>query len=135
MLERQGDGYFAEAPEEAEPGVGLRFAPLIQAGNRQVFVAEAKLQPDEGTVYIYGLARRLPVPDARGATLQVAALDCADLDDDTRAMFEESGGTVDSGKMTECQPVSLDQLKSVLLAAYRSGLAEDAWWQEHGEEF
>ncbi|WP_143435222.1 hypothetical protein [Henriciella aquimarina] len=133
-LMRQDDGYLVEAPREEEGDLHVRFAPLIQAGGRQVFIAEAGVQTEDGTFYMYGLARRMLEPDARGATLQVAGLDCEELDETALAGFEAGGGRVETDKMTECQPASLDQLKSVLLAAHREGLATDAWWQAHGED-
>ncbi|MEE2878401.1 MAG: hypothetical protein VX593_05290 [Pseudomonadota bacterium] len=134
-LKPEADGYLASPPDEPEEDVMVRFAPLIQSAGRQVFIAEAALETEEGTAFIYGLARRLPAPDTRGATMQIAALDCAELSDEQRAQFEAEGGLVEGSKTTECQPVTLDQLKQVLLAAHQAGLATDAWWQAHAEEF
>jgi len=133
-LQRQDDGYLAEAPNPEEEDLLVRFAPLIQAGGRQVFIAEAGLQTEDGIAYTYGLARRLPAPDERGATMQIAALDCEELDDAVLGQFEAEGGTIGAGKVTECQPVSLDRLKETLLTAHRAGLATDAWWQAHAED-
>ncbi len=134
-LERHDDGYLVEAPGENEEDLAVRFAPLVQAGGRQVYIAEAEIQEEEGPVYSYGLARRFLEPDARGATLQVAGLDCEELDQATLDRFEADGGIIEGGKVMNCQPASLDQLKSVLLAAHRDGLATDDWWAEHGEDF
>ena len=49
--------------------------------------------------------------------------------------FEAGGGTINDGKIRECQPASLDQLKQTLLAAHQAGLASDEWWQLHSEDF
>ena len=133
-LVRDGDGYYAPSPDDTGETVSVRFAPLIQAGGRQVFIAEAQLKPEDGPSYIYGLARRLSQPDARGATMQIAALDCDELSEETLAGFEAGGGVVEPGKVMGCRPVSLDQLKAVLLAAHRDGLAMDEWWKAHAED-
>lgn len=132
-LDRHQDGYLVESPEGE--ALLVRFAPLIQAGGRQVFIAEAGVRTEDGTGYIYGLARRMPAPGPRGATMQVAALDCEDIDEAARETFMTEGGEIGTGKVTECRPVSLDQLKAVLLSAHRAGLGEDAWWQAQAEEF
>ncbi|WP_147372659.1 hypothetical protein [Henriciella mobilis] len=134
-LERRGYGYFAESPDEAEDEVAIRFAPFVQAADRQVFIAEAGIREEDGIAYMYGLARRLAEPDARGATMQIAALDCEELDEAALDAFEASGGMIDDGKIRECQPASLDQLKQTLLAAHEAGLASDEWWQFHSEDF
>ncbi|MGB3626086.1 MAG: hypothetical protein WA989_09665 [Henriciella sp.] len=134
-LERAGDGYFAESPGEFEEGVTLRFAPLAQAGGKQIFIAEAELEADEGPAFAYGLARRLAEPDARGATLQVAPLDCEDADDALIDQFRSEGGEVEDGKLLACMPVSLEQLSVLILAVHGADIESDAWWAERGEEF
>ena len=134
-LEPEADGYLAVSPDEPGEDVTIRFTPLIQAGGRQVFIAEAGMRTEDGTAFIYGLARRIRVPDERGATMQIAALDCEELSDAVQASFEAAGGVIEGGKVTECRPVSLEQLKQILLDAHRAGLASDAWWQAHSEDF
>lgn len=134
-LERRGLGYLAQSPDNAEDEVIIRFAPFIQAAGRQVFIAEAGIREEDGVAYMYGVARRLAVPDERGATMQVAALDCEELDEAALDAFEAGGGIVDDGKIRECQPASLDQLKQTLLAAHQAGFASDEWWQLHAEDF
>lgn len=135
MLVRHDNGYLVEAPGEGEEDLAVRFAPLVQAGGRQVYIAEAEIREEDGPVYSYGLARRFLEPDARGATLQVAGLDCEELDEATLNQFEAGGGIIEGGKVMNCQPTSLDQLKTVLLAVHRDGLGTDEWWAEHGEDF
>ncbi len=125
-FERRGDGYFGSAPDSVDSGAAIRFAALAQAGGRQVFLVETELEEGEG--FIYGLARRLSEPDARGATMQVAGLDCADFDQESRQAFEAGGGRIDTGFITNCQPASLGHLKQTLLQAYRAELADDDWW-------
>ena len=133
-LARHGDGYLVEAPREDEPDLQVRFAPLIQAGGRQVYIVEGRIEEDDDYIYSYGLARRFLEPDARGATLQVAGLDCEALDEATLDTFQANGGVIEGGKVMTCLPVSLDQLKAVLLETHRDDLASDAWWREQSED-
>lgn len=131
-FQRSGDGYFAPSPDAAEPGATLRFASLAQAGGRQVYLVEADV--DSGEAYLYGLARRLDAPDERGATMQIAALDCADLDDEAQSAFAAGGGTIEGGFVTSCQPASLEHLKAILLEALGDNIGEDAWWLEQASD-
>lgn len=134
-LERRGDGYFAQPPEEFEDGVTLRFAPLAQAGGKQVFLAEAEVGTGEdGPAFTYGLVRRLAEPDARGATIELAPLDCEDVDAALLDKFKAKGGEVENGKLTSCVPVSLDQLSKLILAVHGADMESDAWWAERGED-
>lgn len=134
-LKRQADGYFAQSPDDPADTITLRFTPLTQSAGKQVFLAEAELTEDEETGFTYGLARRFSTPNDRGATLEIAPLDCEDADEDMLSQFEAEGGTVEVGKITSCAPVSLTQMKGLVLTMHGKDIAKDAWWVERANEF
>ncbi|MEM5516828.1 hypothetical protein WNY37_07690 [Henriciella sp. AS95] len=134
-LVRLDDGYFAQSPEDPDDTFKLRFAPLAQVAGKQVFLAEAELNQDEQTGYAYGLARRVSEPNARGATMDVAPLDCEDASEKLMAKFRANGGTVEAGKITSCAPQSLAQLKDTVLLMHQEDLADDVWWAAQAREF
>lgn len=134
-MQRDGDGYFVESPSEFEEGVTIRFSPLAQAAGRQVYLAEAELTGEDGPAFAYGLVRRRIKPSARGATIEAAPLDCEDASAELLDAFEAEGGEVENGKLTSCMPVSLEQLKALILAVHGSDIESDAWWLERGEDF
>lgn len=134
-LTRRGDGYFAISPEDENESITLRFTPLAQAGQKQVFVAEVEMNEGDETAFIYGVMRRRDQPDGRGATIDVAPLDCDDMDETQDTAFTSAGGEIEVGKIKSCMPASLAQLKATILDMHGEDIAQDTWWVERASEF
>ncbi len=126
-MQISGDGYVTDGPATAQGR--LRLSPLTQAGDRQVYLAEAESQ-DGGFVYL--LARRAPDGMAPTGSFELAGVDCGDLPEKVFDMFEAAGGIYSGGLIKNCEPSDLDMLKATMIAGYGAFLADDAWWQVKG---
>lgn len=126
-----GDGYQA-APGGLPDAAGrARFAPLVHAAGKQVFILE--VQPEGSPGYIHLIARRTDNPDAKGSDLDLAAPDCRDLDGEVSDAFETSGGVISVGMVSTCFSPDLDALKTAWINTYGAELGDDDWWASRAD--
>lgn len=128
QMQVSGDGYVTATRPNGTQGQ-IRFSPLIQAAQRQVFVAEAR---GENEALVYLLARRAldPAPDT--ASFELAGIACNDLPAAAREAFETRGGLYVSGMVTNCTPPNLEVLKRTLIEGFGADLGDPQWWIENG---
>lgn len=131
-MEVAGDGYRTLADASVEESGAARFSPLAQIEERQIYLMEAH---DLGeNAYTFLVARRRAPDEGSAGTMQLALIDCSDLDETQRDAFLTAGGVINDGWGEECIPPDLDTLNAVILATYSDAFADEAWWTAGGAD-
>lgn len=126
-----GDGYQSGPGGPPDAAGRARFAPLVQAAGKQIFILE--VQPDGSPGYIHLIARRADNPDTTGSDLDLAAPDCRDLKSEVSDAFEASGGVISVGMVSTCFSPDLDTLKTAWINAYGGELGDNEWWASRSD--
>lgn len=127
-MQVSNDGYVTAPRPDGEQGQ-IRFSPLVQAAQRQVFIAEAQ---GDNEALIYLLARRALHPAPGAPSFELAGVACSDLPAAVREDFERRGGVHAGGIITNCTPPSLEVLKHTLIEGFGADLGDPDWWLENG---
>lgn len=131
-MQVSGDGYFTDALPDEEGGATLRFAPLTQASDRQIYILEAT--PDEGGGVILAVARRSFAETSHGASFDIAAVECSKLSDEAEQAFEAAGGYKRSGFLTTCVSPNLEAIRAAFMTGFQPHFGDEDWWFENGLE-
>lgn len=131
-MEVSGDGYRTLADANIEETGAARFSPLAQIRGQQIYLMEAHDLEDNAFTFLVA-RRRVPDEESAG-TMQLALIDCGDLDQTQRDAFLAAGGMINDGWVEECIPPDLDTLSTAIIATYSDSFADEAWWAEGGAD-
>lgn len=120
----EGDGYLLKAKAEDEEDLRLRFEPLLETGDQQIYLAEAELREDGETAWAYLLARAAGESSDGTPQFVVMMPDCNDTPSD--ALPE---GIARSDSYT-CMVSDGAAFRAYLIATYGDKVGDDAWWAE-----
>lgn len=129
-MEISRDGYKTLPVGHQDTPAQIRFSPLLQINEQQIFVVEALDLEDQ--TYTFVVARQR-TPDTQSAgNVQLALVSCGDLNEVQRTTFIAAGGHIRDGWGVECTPPDLDTLNTALISVYHDQLADEAWWAAGG---